>query len=1287
MFHSLKTSEKHLPHIRHLPLALIFILVFMGLTIGSASAMVPEKASVIIGVVDRYNKLDNVTIQIFDNSSGQAITSENTVNGTAQFSLQKGVYTLKVLKEGALIEVNQTAFNVTDTFQRRIIALQEKLYFLTIKAYDSSATHREYFFNETANAIQDSRMPNWLDNTTIRVELCAEPVAGGHTTGLIRSLPYQYIYQNEGSIRECFFWEYGVSKPDHANYNKHYGQWLHYNVKEGFFYCPQPLPEGNYTLKIWDGSHLLGKLPININQDLTITINVPYDAQEIANYEAVQQEYARKSYLKAIGVLDPADPRLTIHVIDASTTYGLPQTNVTCYYPVGLKAASALTNGTGWVFFNLMSANYTVITNAPNYAENKTILNLNTDTTITVALKDPPPPIVDLYYDDGQMDLFGSTSGGFAVRFDDPSPWLVESVEVYGCYEPYAAHSGTFYIRIWDANLATLFDKEYRCGDYFSYRWSGGWSWATFEIPDINVTGDFYVCVFPYYGDTGNLWIGGDTNSSISGRSYDASVNNGNHIYNQYSDRNWMIRCKIVTIAPGLYITSIYSSASQITLGQTFDLTVEGLNEWGNDRYYDALTVSFPAFTSPDDINRVTVLSHDFGPNLYLVKAGDTIYNKDGSTGTAKYLMVEGNIIWKLGEYHSLELRVCPKTTGEFPAYIRATSTSDVNPSWKFSDPSSSPYVDQQGYYVHQYTVNVIQGVSQLSDPSTTVKYGDSVIISTKLTDTLGNPLVGRAIEFHVADTYIGSGNSNQTGFASITYMANLAPGYYKLKVAFDGDSSYKSSSRTGTLVVNQETTQLSDPSASGTYGSSLSIGTYLKDDEGNPIGDRTVYFQYWRYPSWISLGSSITSSLGYASISIIASMTPGSYPLRVLFVEDSYYTSSTRSGTLTVTKASSTITCTVSPSSLTYGQSVTVSGLISPAHDSVSVTLTYTQPDGSTITRTVTTSSSGSFTDTYAPNRAGSWNVRTSWAGDSDHDGSSSSAASFSVIGASSTISCSVSPSQVTAGTSVSITGSISPAHSGATVIIYYSTDGSSWSTLTSVTSTPGGEYSATWTPSIGTYYIKASWSGDEDHYPAESPSATLTSKGLPSGGGGGGGGDLYCSISGFTPQEITILEGDSISEAITIKLYNMLGTDISTKVHVWITDPAGNTVNSTIISASVIFRQTKFLSVPLSFKPTTSGTYTIHAYAESPTIKPAGKTSEKTKPISISLTSKAPPPPAFVLPVEAIVAVGLIIAFIAGALWISMERRKKPLTALANASVKYRIPISEAHNLNSRL
>jgi nitrogen fixation protein FixH len=172
--------------------------------------------------------------------------------------------------------------------------------------------------------------------------------------------------------------------------------------------------------------------------------------------------------------------------------------------------------------------------------------------------------------------------------------------------------------------------------------------------------------------------------------------------------------------------------------------------------------------------------------------------------------------------------------------------------------------------------------------------------------------------------------------------------------------------------------------------------------------------------------------------------------------------------------------------------------------------------------------------------------------------------------------------------------------------------------------------------------------------------------------GGGGGGGGELYCSIPDYGPKEVSVAEGDEVQEAVTIKVFNMLGTDITAKVHVSISDPTGKEINSTIISVKVNHCQTKFLPVTLSFKPLTSGTYTIHAYAESSAIKPAGKTTEKTKSISVTVTPKAPPPPpAFVLPIEVIIAVGLIIAVVAGALWISMKR-KKPLTALVNAPCK---------------
>ena len=97
---------------------------------------------------------------------------------------------------------------------------------------------------------------------------------------------------------------------------------------------------------------------------------------------------------------------------------------------------------------------------------------------------------------------------------------------------------------------------------------------------------------------------------------------------------------------------------------------------------------------------------------------------------------------------------------------------------------------------------------------------------------------------------------------------------------------------------------------------------------------------------------------------------------------------------------AQSSIMCSPSPSTITLGNSVTVSGSILPIHAGVTVSLTYTRPDATTITRTATTTSTGSYSDVYMPNMAGSWTVIASWDGDSDHLGATSSYAHITVEG-----------------------------------------------------------------------------------------------------------------------------------------------------------------------------------------------------------------------------------------------------------------------------------------------
>jgi len=93
-----------------------------------------------------------------------------------------------------------------------------------------------------------------------------------------------------------------------------------------------------------------------------------------------------------------------------------------------------------------------------------------------------------------------------------------------------------------------------------------------------------------------------------------------------------------------------------------------------------------------------------------------------------------------------------------------------------------------------------------------------------------------------------------------------------------------------------------------------------------------------------------------------------------------------------------------------------------------------------------------------------------------------------------SSSITLTLSSTLIIEGTTVTISGSVSPVHPGNVVTIYVKSDDSSWTLLKTVLIDSYGRYSCVWSPSFeNTYYIRSSWSGDADHAGADSNTQTL--------------------------------------------------------------------------------------------------------------------------------------------------------------------------------------------------
>jgi len=185
-----------------------------------------------------------------------------------------------------------------------------------------------------------------------------------------------------------------------------------------------------------------------------------------------------------------------------------------------------------------------------------------------------------------------------------------------------------------------------------------------------------------------------------------------------------------------------------------------------------------------------------------------------------------------------------------------------------------------------------------------------------------------------------------------------------------------------------------------------------------------------------------------------------------------------------------------LSPSTIHFGEAITLTGYISPAHSYQSIDLYYSESgDDWFILTVVTSDSDGYFSYQWIPDSVGTFYLKAEWSGDSDHQGATSEIKIVTVSKASSTLTLSLSSVSINLGATVTLFGEISPIHDYINIDIYVNGDGYQWSLLTSVITDAQGHYTFQWSPtSSGTYYFEACWTGDADHEGDESNISTLT-------------------------------------------------------------------------------------------------------------------------------------------------------------------------------------------------
>ena len=359
-----------------------------------------------------------------------------------------------------------------------------------------------------------------------------------------------------------------------------------------------------------------------------------------------------------------------------------------------------------------------------------------------------------------------------------------------------------------------------------------------------------------------------------------------------------------------------------------------------------------------------------------------------------------------------------------------------------------------------------------LSSSNPNITYGQSVTFSATAQPVgIGTYPTG-SITFYVSGTSIGT-VATSNGSASIS-TSTLAAGSYTVTASYSGDSNYTGATSGGvTQTVSKATPSLSVSCSPNpiTYGSQTTDCT-------SSIGGGTTGSETWT----INGGGWITTGLN-GSAGGFAGYSAGTYTIAVAYSGDGNNNPVNSSTTLTISKATPSISVSCSPNPITYGsQNTTCTASVSGG---ATGTVAFTSNGGAWTTVGLSggtasaTGFSGWNADTYP--------VEAAYSGDSNFNTASSST-SIAIQKAASSISFATSATTVIVGQSIGVSASVCCSQNG-TVQFYDST----WNYAN--VATFGSGASSTFSASTpGTYQLYASWPSNTNYNAATSTPINVT-------------------------------------------------------------------------------------------------------------------------------------------------------------------------------------------------
>jgi len=255
------------------------------------------------------------------------------------------------------------------------------------------------------------------------------------------------------------------------------------------------------------------------------------------------------------------------------------------------------------------------------------------------------------------------------------------------------------------------------------------------------------------------------------------------------------------------------------------------------------------------------------------------------------------------------------------------------------------------------------------------------------------------------------------------------------------------------------------------------------------PVSRGAITVQYSKDGGvWTEIASGTPSDGRFSCMWIPPAV--GLYNVRALWTGDIMCRASTSTSESTnVQKAGSATSTSLTASTITYNEDVTITGSITPALSDGFINIEYS-PDKISWTQLDSSApSEGSYEVSWTPQSAGTYYVRTSWSGTENYLNSTSPEQTLIVEKAPTSLQVSVSPESAQidpvtyGGAEVEVSGSMSPALEGIEVTIACTRpDGTTAIVITGTTS--AGEFTATLSvDQAGNWSISVSWEGNTNY------------------------------------------------------------------------------------------------------------------------------------------------------------------------------------------------------------